>query len=218
MLTLLLLSPLALATPDAELSADALAAKVAERCGPVYSVASLAFTFVVTIDGVEKARRAHVWRPLDGSLSVSSGGETVTLTDIREGAPSDADDPRWATIAPGVAPEAALKAWGGFVNDSYWLIAPCKVNDPGVSRTVGEDGSLDLSFAGVGLTPGDRYQLSVDEEGRVTGWSFVLQSGREGEFVWTEHQDFGPLNLSLHRATPDGKVVIHFEAIGVTST
>ena len=196
--------------------ADDLAARVADACGPVYTMDTVAFTFVVEVGGEEKARRAHVWRPQTGEVQVSSGGTVVTLKDVRAGAPSDAEDPRWADIAPGVEPEAALKAWGGFVNDSYWLIAPCKVNDPGVSRAVTEDGALTLSFDAVGLTPGDQYTLRVDEVGRVTGWSFVLQSEREGDFTWTQHQDFGPLNLSLHRATADGGTVIRFEGVSVS--
>jgi hypothetical protein len=149
---------------------------------------------------------------MEGSVAVTVGGETTALADVRQGAPSSEDDPRWAEVAPGGAPTDALKAWGSFVNDSYWLLAPCKVLDGGVKRQ--EDGAvLTLSFDGVGLTPGDTYRLEVGEGGRVDAWSFTLQSGREGHFTWSEHTAVGPLNLSLRRTAADGETVIRFEDV-----
>lgn len=112
-------------------------------------------------------------------------------------------------------PRAGDEGWAAFVNDSYWLLAPCKVNDPGVSRQI-VDGDLQLTFADVGLTPGDRYLLEVDDAGRVTGWSYTLESGREGAWTWTEHEARGPLELSMRRVSADGKNVIRFEDVAVT--
>ncbi|HEX6835514.1 MAG TPA: hypothetical protein VF334_03020, partial [Polyangia bacterium] len=71
-----------------------------------------------------------------------------------------------------------------FINDSYWLLAPFKVFDPGVALT---DGGTDkgpngetcdvikLSFQNVGLTPKDVYWLYVDRKSHlVVEWKFVL--------------------------------------------
>ena len=61
------------------------------------------------------------------------------------------------------------KAWSIFCNDSYWLIAPFKVLDEGVSRKIVEakDGSdaLLVSYASGGVTPGDAYLWFLDKNG-----------------------------------------------------
>jgi len=193
--------------------ADALGREVAAACGDPYSLDELRFTFVVTAGGTEKARRSHDWSPRQGTLTVTADGESTTLH-VSENMPSDAQDPRWAQLAPGVAPEAAAAAWGRFVNDSYWLLAPCKVMDGGVLRGLGPDGALTLAFAGVGLTPGDRYDLRVDPtDHHVLGWTFHLQSGREDSFDWLDYQAVGPLHLSLRRQSTSSDAVIRFEDV-----
>ena len=73
-------------------------------------------------------------------------------------------------------------AYGRFINDTYWLLAPWKVFDPGVHRDfdgekTGPDGALcdviRLSFDNVGLTPKDVYWLWVTREAddNNAGWS-----------------------------------------------
>jgi len=69
-----------------------------------------------------------------------------------------------------------------WVNDSYWLVMPWKLLDPGVAvRYRGEgkfaDGRtsdlLSVLFNGVGTTPRNRYLLALDREtGLVEQWSF----------------------------------------------
>ncbi len=207
LMTLLLTAPLRAA------SADELAAEIAARCGPsIYELEELDFVFIAEADGAVKARRAHRWRPREGAVEVTADGETIALTGIHQGVPSTAEDPRWAELAPGVDPAAALRAWGQFTNDSYWLLAPCKVMDPGVRRTAGPGGSLELHFDGVGLTPGDVYRLEVDpESGLVSAWSFTLQSGREGRFTWEDYTQVGPLTLSMRRSAEGA--TIRFEDV-----
>jgi hypothetical protein len=78
--------------------------------------------------------------------------------------------------------ELIKRAYQRFINDSYWLLMPVKMFDPGVTRTYEADSSggdmevIRLSFADVGLTPGDQYWVYVDKEsGRVDHWAFRLQ-------------------------------------------
>lgn len=204
---LLLLLPVALATsPPVDLATLA-----AGRCGDLSALSELSFTFVVEAGGEEKARRRHTWTPPTSSVTVTLADGPVTLT-MAPDMPTTAEDPRWAELAPGVAGARALEAWGAFVNDQFWLLAPCKVFDAGVKRTVSAPDRLQLSFEGVGLTPGDTYTLQVAPgTGRVTGWTFTLQSGREGDFAWAGHAPVGPLELSLLRTSADGGLVIRFE-------
>lgn len=210
---LLMLSAVTYADIPPPISPRMVAAEVVERCGDLGKVSELAFTFVVQKDGAEVARRSHRWQPQAGQLSVTHNGETVSMT-VEAAMPAAADDPRWATLAPGVPAEQALKAWGAFVNDGYWLLAPCKVLDPGAqldSDYVGQ--SLTVTYEGVGLTPGDRYTLSLRDDGSVRAWDFTLVSGREGRFTWSPYQAFGPLRLSLERTSSDGAMIIRFEDV-----
>jgi hypothetical protein len=208
-----------LAWADAE--GDALGRKVAAAAGELSSVSRLQFTFVVEAEGTVKVRRSFDWSPHAGMLDVvGPDGSTISLSglhghDLMEAAKDPAASAGvWQAVAPGVEPERAAKAWAWFVNDSYWLLAPTKVMDPGVVRTVDEEGRLVLGFEGVGLTPGDRYHLRLDPETHaVVGWDFVLEGGREGSFDWSEIQDVGPLHLATRKANPEGSFVIRFEGL-----
>ena len=89
--------------------------------------------------------------------------------------------------------------------------------DEGVRRSLDEEGRLLLSFDGVGVTPGDRYVLTIDaESSRVLEWSFVLESGRASQFSWSAPDAAGPLMISQTRTSPDGDFVVRFEDIHAT--
>jgi len=191
---------------------DAMPRLVAASCGDVYALQALSFTFVAAAGEDEKARRSHTWSPQTGALTVTTGGESTALV-TRAAMPTTADDPAWAELAPGTTGEAALEAWSAFVNDSYWLLAPCKVMDDGVASEMLDAGRMQLTFAGVGLTPGDRYTLQVGSAGEVSGWSYTLQSGTKGEFTWSAYEQVGPLRLSLRRYATDGSFSVLFEDV-----
>lgn len=176
-----------------------LAAQIATACGNPYLLAEVGFTFVVEVDGVEQVRRTHAWKPSEGSVTVTAGDDVVHLEQIQ---------PFIASEAPA---EAALEAYKQFVNDSYWLLFPCKVLDEGVELAMDGD-RLALSFVdGTGVTSGDRYWLHADDAGRVTGWDYTLESGSEGSFTFEEPTRYGPLTLST-RATSE-HVVVRFEEV-----
>ncbi|MFT6167820.1 MAG: hypothetical protein ACJAV5_001074 [Vicingaceae bacterium] len=65
--------------------------------------------------------------------------------------------------------EIIQKAVDFFNNDSFWLVAPHKVFDPGTERKIvplenGEQGLL-VSYTSGGSTPGDSYLWILDESG-----------------------------------------------------
>jgi hypothetical protein len=215
---------LALVVPAlADADADELARKIATNAGDPYALSSLEFTFVVTAGEDEKVRRSHSWQPQAGRLTVHMGGEAVSFEGLGTTDPTafvadaKAHEADWAKVCPGTPPERAAQAWSVFINDSYWLLAPSKLMDPGAQRNLNEDGLLEMSFDKVGLTPGDRYLLTVDADtSEVVAWSFVLQNGRQGSFAWTDHQATGPLTVSMHRATEAGDFVVQFEDVRAT--
>jgi hypothetical protein len=107
------------------------------------------------------------------------------------------------------------KAYSYFCNDSFWMIAPFKAMDEGVSRKIvlSKEGNQNLlvSYASGGVTPGDSYLWILDENAQPIGfkmwvkiipiggvyatWSKWIQS-KTGVSLATDHQ-LGPLNLGM---------------------
>lgn len=118
------------------------------------------------------------------------------------------------------------EAYARWVNDTYWLLKQLKVRDSGV--LLRDDGErefagtrcrvLELSFDGVGLTPGDRYWFFFDEASeRVIGWEMKLQ-GSEGDPVkvsWEGHETFGPLSLATSHTIEGGARRILLEEVEI---
>ena len=76
------------------------------------------------------------------------------------------------------------KALSYFNNDSFWLVAPYKVFDEGVTRSIvslenNEKGLL-ITYASGGTTPGDSYLWLLDENYRPKGykmWVSIIPIG-----------------------------------------
>lgn len=81
-----------------------------------------------------------------------------------------------------------------WVNDTYWMLMPYKLRDPGVTLKYAGDTTmtgnaydrLTLSFDHVGLTPGDRYWVYVNRaDHRVERWEMVLEGDQPPPEVYT---------------------------------
>ncbi len=179
--------------------ADALAQRLVAATGDPYALPALRFTFVVTAGDTEKARRTHTWCPQRGVVEVALPDGAARISAV-DGSP-----------LAGTTPDKAATAWQAFTNDSYWLLAPAKVLDGGVRRQLDDAGHLVLEFDGVGLTPGDRYVMTVDPaDAHLTHWDFTLQSGRQGSFDWAPPVAVSGLRLSPLRTSSDGTTTIAF--------
>jgi len=71
------------------------------------------------------------------------------------------------------------KAWTFFANDSFWLNAPAKVFDKGTERRLvklenGEDALL-ITYTSGGVTPGDSYLWTLDENGLPQSWKMWVK-------------------------------------------
>jgi hypothetical protein len=106
-------------------------------------------------------------------------------------------------------------AYGAWVNDTYWLLMPYKLLDPGVHLAYDGEETLDgvvydkllLTFDQVGLTPGDRYWAYLNREtGLMDRWAYVLQDWEEGreatQWLWTDWDRYGRILLSSRRFNP----------------
>ena len=106
-----------------------------------------------------------------------------------------------------------------WVNNSYWVVMPYKLLDPGVNLAyVGEEMSesgqisdvLEVTFDGVGLTPDNKYLVYVDREsGLVCQWTHFRNRGDlEPNFVrpWENWVDFGGVMLASGRGGRGGDI------------
>ncbi len=112
--------------------------------------------------------------------------------------------------------ELLRKGYAWWVNDSYWLIMPYKMLDPGVVLTKpGEtklaDGRaadlLEMTFQGVGLTPENRYLVSIARDtGIVEEWRYFANlRDRKPAFAlpWRGWKRFGRILLATERGTDE---------------
>jgi hypothetical protein len=119
------------------------------------------------------------------------------------------------------------RMYAAWANNSYWLIMPFKLADPGLTvRYVGEGQTeagepaelLELTFEKVGVTPQNKYLVAVSKEkGLVTQWAFYRNaSDPQPSFTrpWHSYQSYGPIKLSTGRSTnPEDGVNIRHLAI-----
>lgn len=115
----------------------------------------------------------------------------------------------------------AIRIWAG---ETYWLLMPLKLQDPGVLLAYdGEEsyGSSDydrlhVRFDEVGTTPGDEYWIYVNRSTHlVDRWRFRLEDGAEGDYRWSGWQRIGGILLATERRSEGGET-IRFEDIVVS--
>ena len=170
-------------------------------------VKEIRFTFVVEQDGKQLASAEHHWNVAAGTDHVKWKGKEVTVN-----------------LAAPAADEESKAAYARWVNDSYWLLAPLKVLDPGVKLT--HEGTRDLngtphetlrlSFEAVGLTPGDQYLLYIDPQTKlVRAWDYIPKPDTVMHGSWDKYETFGGLQLSTEHHF--GGRVIRFADIAVVT-
>ena len=189
---------------------------------------ALAFDFVSENDGVVTTRRSHAWNKQSGSYMVEwtqkdGKAARAVYSDIYQkqgecrlnGAPAP----------DSLAQELIDRGYAYFINDTYWLMMPFKLFDPGVKLKEVESEQRDgvtyrilhLSFENVGLTPGDQYWLYIEPDTfLIKAWRYELEGGHRAMHLWEDYQPVGPVNLSLRRPAADSKRAIRFDNVSTT--
>lgn len=178
-------------------------------------VGTLHFTFNVARGGVTKASRAWTWRPADNA---------VTLRD-----PPSAPPVAFTFGAPKT--DAERDADSAFVNDSFWLAPQLHLRWAGSDVTVADHGAVALPIGegtarqvtvtypkqGGGYTPGDAYDLFLDDSGRIVAWNY-----REGNAptpsmttTFAGYVTAGPLTVATEHTTADGGFRLFFTDVAV---
>lgn len=207
--------------------ADTLAYRALEADGGPRAWQNLrhaAFSFGTEREGVSQPFRRHVWDRHTGDyrLEYPVGADTATVilfnVHTQAGAVYKA-----GTLVEGADADIQLsRAYRAFINDTYWFLFPVKLLDPGVTRTLLPDThatahGIELTYDGVGLTPGDRFRAFIDRETyKVTEWSFILEGNPTApatHYRWEEEQTFmtagGPLSVRIRKVNPtSGRVLL----------
>ena len=195
----------------------------------------LRFDWVVERDGQEVARMRHLWDRYTGNYRVEwkdkEGRAIVALFNVNTKAGR-----AWAagTEVTGKDSEPLLaRAYGRFINDSYWLLMPSKLEDPGVqvesAGSADVDGRkcdlLHVTFAKVGMTPGDQYWAYVDRDTHLmTRWAYFLEDDKgtpsleaATAWQWGDWKHMGGVMMSSDRVQVggEGKRRIYFPVLGV---
>ncbi len=172
--------------------------------------------------------RTHYWDKSTGRYRVSwtdreSGESHVILMNLNTGEGRAFTDGTEVTDAE-ARNRFLERARGAWINDTYWLLMPYKLQDPGVDLAyAGEevvDGiaydKLHLSFNNVGNTPGDEYWAYINRETRLMDkWVYLLQlrEGQDersrGEWKWNDWRQYGDILLSAERERMDGQKRSH---------
>lgn len=120
-----------------------------------------------------------------------------------------------------------IDAW--FINDNYWLLFPyhvawdsnAKVEDTGRQRLPMGDGKarcVVVSYpAAGGYTPGDVYDLYLDDQYRLKQWVYRRGGSEKPTRIstWDDHRKVGPLTLSLNHQGEDQNFRVWFTNVGV---
>jgi hypothetical protein len=233
MLATLLLTAATATAPASDPRAVAVADQVMEAMGGEAAwrgTCFLRFDFAVAVDGKMVMTRSHWWDKWRGRYRLegkTKEGEAYTVLmnlNTKEGSAWQGGKP-----LEGEAKKQLLeKGYEAWVNDSYWLIMPYKLKDPGVvlklAGELSEKGTtwdkLALSFDKVGLTPKDRYWAYVNRTTHlVDRWEYILQDenpkGPPSRFDWNNWQRYGKVMLSPDKMNATDKERIYFPNLAV---
>jgi hypothetical protein len=222
LLALVVAAPAAVAAAaDSDPKAMAVADKVMDALGGTdawNNTHFLRFDFAVDREGKTLVRRAHTWDKWTGryrlEATTKEGDPYVVLMNVNS---KDGDAWLKGRKLEGDEKKKYLEqAYGTWVNDTYWLLMPYKLKDPGVTLTLaGEEkkggeawDKVRLTFDNVGLTPKDKYWAYVNRKtGLVDRWDYVLKGEDKPPttFMWKNWQKHGKVMLADDRVnTADG--------------
>jgi hypothetical protein len=194
----------------------------------------LSFHWMVERDGNPVADYRHDWDRYTGRYRVEGtnreGKHFVALFNINT---KDGDVYLDGTHLPADSTKMQFleNAYARFINDSYWLIMPYKLNDPGVILSYDGEKEIDgqkydvvkVTFEGVGLTPKDTYWAYISKADRMMHkWEYVLQGQEPGSAPqpswWRDWQTVGGIKLAMSKEFEGRPARIYFKDLKVAST
>jgi len=186
----------------------------------------LRFDFAVEREGKQVTSRAHTWDKHSGRYRLEAktreGQPYIVLMNV-----NSKEGSAWLDGKPLEGDELKKyldQAYATWINDTYWLLMPYKLKDPGVilgydGEETAVDGSWDklvLTFDNVGLTPKDKYWVFVNKTNHlVERWDYILKGGPgpATSWLWKGWQRYGAIMLAPERINTKDNSRIHFPVL-----
>ncbi|WOK06387.1 hypothetical protein RT717_25255 [Imperialibacter roseus] len=134
----------------------------------------------------------YVWHKPDNIVTVTWGDIEVEFSpDTFEGFATEKGN----SLEGDELHDVIQTAWTYFANDSFWLVAPFKVRDPGTERRLvetAEGPGLLVTYTSGGVTPGDSYLWLLDENFKPSAWKLWVKVIPIGgvEISWENWQNY----------------------------
>ncbi len=197
-------------TPKTE-DSDSITMKIAKAYGyeQLDEVSSIAYTWNVRRDSVNVLVRDWKWNMEKGEVQYRGPDTTASYLIADKTAQVEGVDQK-------------------FINDKYWLLFPFQLAwDDGYEAEVIENQSSPIHGETTtkviirynntdGYTPGDAYDLYVDEEYMIKEWVFRRGDGPDGRaFTWENVQEFDGIKIALDHRLESGDKIIWFTNVEV---
>ena len=176
-------------------------------------VNSIAYTWNVRRDSVTVMTRDWKWNVKDRTVYFADADTSFTYSLDSDSLP---------------------KNDGAFINDKYWMMYPFQLawdsgytfetveNVPSPIKGTNSTKLTILYNSGegaateMGYTPGDAYDLFIDENKMILEWTFRRGNAPEGRtMTWENVQDFGPIKMATDHMNETGEKIIWFSNIKV---
>lgn len=188
---------------------DTLPFKVAKAYGfeNMDQVNSIGFTWNVQRDSVNVFSRSYLWNLKEQTVKYSDADTAYSYSLLADSLP------------PGDK---------GFINDKYWAMMPFQLAwDSGYTFETEENVKTPIHGASAtkltiiynsadGYTPGDAYDLYIDENHKLLEWVFRRGNGPEGRpITWENEQQVGQLTFLTEHKNAEGNRTIWISDITV---
>lgn len=174
-------------------------------------VGKIKYTFNVKFNG-KTISRSWLWDMSNGRVTMQEPG-AAPVSYARTGSPDT----------------SFRKVDAQFINDQYWLLFPLHLAwDSSATITVAPNQPLPIGTGTAprvtitfppagGYTPGDAFDLFVDNSNRVKQWAYRRGNAAAPTRTnrWEEHRRVGPLLVSLDRPGADSTFRVWFTDVAV---
>lgn len=167
-------------------------------------------------------KRLHYWDKLTGDVRIEADS-TLILMNI-----NSKKGRAWKSGVEITDPDSLESAlddgYAIWVNDSYWLVMPYKLLDPGVRLSEPHDAKLPdgrpaqriiVTFDEVGITPENKYDVWIaDDTGLVEQWAYYEKAtDPDPKFTlpWGGWKKFGSILLATEHGRPADWEIAVFE-------
>ena len=211
-------------TPPSDSTAIAVANRVMQALGGKSQwdgLRGLRWTFGFESNDTVRTSRRHAWDKLSGWHRVEGktrAGQPFCYIENLNDSTAGAAWVNGNKIEGDSLKKLVKIAKRMWTNDTYWMLMPYKLRDPGV--ILGYDGEvkdstgadydrLTLAFDHVGQTPGDRYWVYVNRANhRIEKWDFLLQGDAPppNHATWANWEEHGGLWFPTAHQTGGGNV------------